>query len=210
MISVEDLKKIFPKVDDEKFVSAISKGVLKLSDTQIKTITFVYFMCYWVESDLNAVITDPWKEIYKTESTEEVIKAKKSIERYCFGEKKSDLKLMEILKKLPGPIAKDILDTISDNYSLKRNFSIDNLESLTDKIFFYQNLFGKNNVSKILWEFKEIRNNISHGRIDALKYEGNEISLRSTKEKMLIDYLEAYLNPDHSRMEETLRKIKLL
>ena len=209
MYNIEDLKKIFPKVDDEKFINAISKGVLKLSDSQINTIIFVFFICYWVENDLNAVIADPWKEIYKMAPEEEIVKAKKSIERYCFGEDKSDFKLKEILKNIPKNIAKDITDTIDDNYSLKRNRSIDNLEYLTDKISFYQNMFGENNVSKVLWKFQKVRNDISHGRINVLKYDENEISLRSTKEKMLIDYLEAFSNPDHSKLDMILKVIAL-
>ena len=84
---------------------------------------------------------------------------------------------------------------------------IENLDFLTEKIRVYQGCYGSNNVTKILWEINRLRNDVSHGRIDALVYEGNSLLLRNVKEKLLMDYMEAVNNPDHSKspLQEDLK-----
>ncbi len=79
---------------------------------------------------------------------------------------------------------------------------VDNLEYFTDKIRLYEGMSGKNNVTGILWKLKKIRDDISHGRIHALAYEGKDLLLRATKEKILMDYLRAVNKPDHSNVSD--------
>jgi hypothetical protein len=196
--SIEDLKKIIGATSDDRLNFAISKGHLKLSDDEIGTVSFLFWLCYSAEIDLDAAIKIPWEIISKSTKPEVVRLARERMEQFVFGAPKSDIEFNEILKKIPVDTADQIKRTIKENFDLKRKRGIDGLESLTDKIAFYQAIFGENNVTKVLWEIKRIRNDISHNRIKELTYKDNNLYLRSTKEEILIDYLGATLNPDHS------------
>ena len=163
MYKVEDVKKMIGGVSDDKLNSAVSKGALKLSDDQINTVSFVFWLCYLAERDIGFVISESWKKLAEMFGVEAIKPAKKFLTEYVFGKDKE----------------KDI----------------ENLE----KIRVYQGCHGSNNVTKILWEINRLRNDVSHGRIDALIYAERSLLLREVKEKLLIDYMEAVNNPDHSK-----------
>ncbi len=167
MYKVEDVKKMIGGVSDDKLNSAVSKGALKLSDDQINTVSFVFWLCYLAERDIGFVISESWKKLAEMFGVEAIKPAKKFLTEYVFGKDKE----------------KDI----------------ENLDFLTEKIRVYQGCHGSNNVTKILWEINRLRNDVSHGRIDALIYAERSLLLREVKEKLLIDYMEAVNNPDHSK-----------
>lgn len=196
--SIEDIKKMVSTASDDKLNATISKGHLKLSDDEVGTISFLFWLCYSAEIDLDSAIQIPWKIVSESTQPEIVKLAKERLEKFAFGTPKSDMELNETLKNMSTNVADQIKRTIKENFDLKRKRGIDSLESLTDKIAFYQAIFGENNVTEVLWEIKRIRNDISHNRIKELIYKGNNLYLRSTKEEILIDYLSATLNPDHS------------
>jgi hypothetical protein len=199
MYTIEDIKKIIGTMSEDKIINAISKGALKLSDEQINTVSFIFWLCYLAERDLESVLTKPWELISTTTSPEVITKAKEMLDNIVFGSKKTDKDLENILENLPEEEAKKIRAIITKDYRLRRTSGIDNLEYFTDKILMYEGMFGKNNVVSILWEIKELRNAISHNKIDSLTYNGKDLVLRETKEKILIDYLEAVSEPDHSQ-----------
>lgn len=57
---IDDLKLIMKEVSDEMFNETISKGALQLSDNQIQTISFVFWLCFMAEKDLKDVINQAW------------------------------------------------------------------------------------------------------------------------------------------------------
>lgn len=185
-------------ISDEKVNNAISKGALKLSDDQIATVSFIFWLCYMAERDLEAVLTEPWDKIAEITKPEVVEAAKKMLDEMVFGVKQTEEELESVLKKIPEEEAKKIRAIISSDYRPRRIAGIDNLEYFTDKILMYQGIFGKNNLAQVLWDIKELRNLISHNQIDGLQYKGKDITLRSTKEALLMDYMGAVTNPDHS------------
>ncbi|OGI26046.1 MAG: hypothetical protein A3J76_05545 [Candidatus Moranbacteria bacterium RBG_13_45_13] len=76
------------------------------------------------------------------------------------------------------------------------------IEYLIDRLFFTEkiNIFEKasstnrpKNLLKYLRKINNIRNDVYHGRIDNLKYDGKNLTSRETKEK-LIDDLDSALN----------------
>ncbi|MBU6141509.1 hypothetical protein KGO95_00130 [Patescibacteria group bacterium] len=197
--SVDDLKKMIPGVSEEKFLVVISKGVLKLNDEEINTITFVFFLCLLAELNMGAVLTEPWKQIENISSFEKVKEAKKLLNEFITDKKFTEPPLDEVLKGLPNEIASKIRAVVIDRYRDKSILDMDNLNTFGDKILAYQAIKSKNNVTKILWILKGMRDDISHGRIMELKYEGQLLVNRKVKEKLLIDYMEAFSNPDHTK-----------
>jgi len=57
-----------------------------------------------------------------------------------------------------------------------------------DLIFIKERFFGKTNFVKLLWKLKKLRDDLSHGRIEKLKYDEENLSLKQTKKKLLMDY----------------------
>lgn len=49
------------------------------------------------------------------------------------------------------------------------------------------------------WTLSVIRNHLSHGRINELKYKGRSLEERDAKEEILTDYLEAMLFDDKTQ-----------
>jgi len=63
-MDVDDLKLMKEKVgtvSDEKLISTISKGALGLSDGEINTVSFVFWLVYMAETDLEDIITEAWR-----------------------------------------------------------------------------------------------------------------------------------------------------
>lgn len=166
MDPLELLKKKAREGTEVQLNETISKGALKLTDEQTGTVSFVFWLVYMAETDLNDVISEAWQLAKKTASPEVQATAKQMLEDMIKGERKID---------------------------------IENLEYFVDKIKVYEAMFGKNKHSKLFWKLNDIRNDLSHNRIDGLKYEGLSLSLRSTKEKVLFDYFDTMNETDSSK-----------
>lgn len=78
-------------------------------------------------------------------------------------------------------------------------FNFDNLEYFGQKIDLYQKMFGKTERTKLLWKINTIRNDLSHNRIDNLNYNGESLTSREAKEKIVIDYFETSFSADFSK-----------
>ena len=201
MYTIDDIKKGISGVPEDLLNNAISKGILKLSDDQINAVAFVFWICLLAERELDKVLKISW-DLSAAGSSDDVVQRAKAI----LGESVSggidyELKLEEALDVVPNGDAEKIRQLIKDGYTRKRKINIDDTPYFTDKIKLYEAVFSKNNVSSLLWKMMNLRNDISHGRIDDLKYEGESLTLRSAREKILVDYLEATLNPDHSKSQ---------
>jgi hypothetical protein len=153
------------EVSDQKLNETISKGALKMSDEQIATTSFAFWLVYMAETDLNTALSEAWS-------------SSKSLLPNAIEAAEKMLKEM-----IPG----------------KREVDINDLQYFSEKIKVYEALMGATERTKLLWKFNDIRNDLSHNRIDKLAYNDEVLSLRETKEKVLIDYFRTALNPDLSQ-----------
>lgn len=158
---LEQLKKVISSISDDKLIETFSKGALKLDDNQIKTVSFVFWLCYVAETDLNSIILQAWNMAQKATQF---------------------------------PNKEDVNKIIKD-----WGFDFDNLKYFSDKIKIYEKMFGQTARTKILWKINDIRNDLSHNRINSLTYNNESLTLRETKEKITIDYFETSSNIDFSK-----------
>ena len=162
MDQIELLKKAMREGSDQQLNETISKGALKMSDEQIATASFVFWLVYMAETDLNDTQVESWEKSGKSFPPE----VKKMSE--------------ELLQK-----------------KIKRKISMGNPEYFSEKIKVFEALFGeKNERTKLLWKLNDLRNDLSHNRINELKYDGQSLFLRKTKEKILFDYFDTSSNLD--------------
>lgn len=166
----EFFKNKIEDVSDQQINEAISKGALKMNDEQITTVSFVFWLVYMAETDLNDIIN---KSLTTTIST------------------------------LSPGVKKKVEEMLNKEIKGKKKIDINNLEYFSDKIKVYKALFGKTERTKLLWGLNDIRNDLSHNRIDDLRYKGELLSLRKTKEKILIDYFETVFQRDLSKSKFT-------
>lgn len=206
--NVEDVKKMLITVSDDKLNYAIAKGALKLNQNQIETIVFLFFLCYLSERDIETPLKKVWDKMPGVPS-EIILRAKELMNEYLSDKETKGLLLEDILKKeVSSEIATKIRQAVKESYNEKPILNIDNLSTFGEKIKAYEKMFAKNNVTAILWKIKLIRDDMSHGRINELKYEGQSLLLRETKVKILADYMDAVSNPDHSK-SQLREKIKI-
>ncbi len=168
MSSLDLFKQTIKTVSDDKLNETISKGALKLTDEQIATVSFVFWLVYMAEIDLKDILSKAWnnsKQFFPTNVNQ--------------GAKGLLLKM------------------ISD----QKNIDIENLEYFSDKIKIYEVMVGKTKHAELLHKLKDLRNDISHNRINELKYNNEDLFLRATKEKILIDYFETETEDDLSRSD---------
>lgn len=197
--SFEDLKKMIPGKIDEEFIAALSKGVLKLTQDEINTLMFVFFLCHIAERDIAAVFEGTFEKLSKITTPEVLQKSKEQINEFISGKKFTEPMLEDLLKELPEDMRDKIRASVKDRYREKSMLDIDNLQTFGEKVLAYQTIYSENNVSKILWKLKKIRDDISHGRILELTYEKESLMQRSTKEKLFFDYMNAVNQPEHQK-----------
>lgn len=105
------------------------------------------------------------------------------------------------MSALSPKVIKKVKEILKEEIKGKKEIDINNLEYFSDKIKIYEAMFGETERTELLWKLNDIRNDLSHNRINDLKYDGQLISLRKTKEKILIDYFETTLQTDFSKSE---------
>lgn len=164
-MDIEELKKTIHEGSDTQLNEAISKGALKLETSQIATVSFVFWLVYMAESDLNDVLRTSWDATSKFFTPE-----------------------------VNALAEKQLLDGVGGG----RKININQPEYFSDKIKIYEAMFGKTERARVLWKLNDIRNDLSHNRIDALSYNGQELAKRETKEKVLIDYFRTALDTNVS------------
>lgn len=165
------LKKMLSESTDLKLNHVISRGILKLNEDQIQTASFVFWLCYMAEKDLNDILKESW--------------------------------LISKEKSCPNPeVEKGVWKLLNSKISGDRELNIDNLDYFSDKIKIHRVLIGDNERTKIYWKLNDIRNALSHNKLDQLDYLGQSLYLRETKEKILYDYFYALSvdNLGHSKI----------
>lgn len=102
---------------------------------------------------------------------------------------------------LSPEVKKKVEEILKEKIKGEKEVNFNDLENFSDKVKAYEALFGETKRTKLLWKLKNIRDDLSHNRIENLKYEGQALSLRKTKEKILIDYFETAQEADFSKSE---------
>jgi len=59
-MSLEKLNQLIDEASEERMAEMFSKAALELSDEQINTVSFCFWLVYMAESDLNAAISESW------------------------------------------------------------------------------------------------------------------------------------------------------
>lgn len=177
---LDKLKEVIKSLSDKKLSQVISQGALKLDEDTTDTISFVFWICYMAENDLMDMEKKAWKitkTVSPTSTDAEVLRIAK--EEY-------DIPLHKI-----DPDDKDYVEQAI---------------YFSDLIKIKEKLFGKTNFTKLLRKINDIRNDLSHGRINELKYNNESLFLRLTKEKLIIDYFTYILetNKDDSPIWQKL------
>lgn len=181
MDQLDELLRRIKEGSEERLNEIISKGTLKLTDEQIATVSFGFWMVYMAEIDLNDSLRKAWK-LAKSQFPENV-------------QKIAEQKLSEMINE-----SKITCPTCGTRYSV-REININDPEYFSDKIKIFQASFGKTKLVKLLWQLNDIRNNLSHNRIDRLEYDGFPLSQRGTKEKLICDYIRMNGSIDSSESE---------
>ena len=202
-MNLNEFEKIMKNVSDEKFNETISKGALQLEDDQIKATSFVFWLVYMAESDLNDVIDGAWKLTQKhgTENKDvwEIVEG--WVQEMLTGEKEYEDKLDEVVGELSEEKRKEIMGIVKDFYQKKRIPNIAQLDYFIDKIRVVEGLYGETERVKLFWKLNSLRNKISHNKIDELRYNDEDLKQRSVREKLLLDYFRTALETDFSKSE---------
>lgn len=159
---LETLLQTITKIPDDDLDTVISYGALKYDDNTVSTVSFAFWICYMAEQDLGDVIEKAWAL------------SKLGYPENCTG------RVLSIIKNEYG-IKLHKIDPDDDAYN-KRDISFG------DRIKIEELMFGETKMVELLWKLKNIRDDLSHGRIVGLAYDGESLFLRSTKEKLVIDY----------------------
>lgn len=179
MKDIDLVIKLMHEGTDEQLRDFIPKGALLLSEEEINTVTFGFWTVFMAEKDLNSVIQMAWSSLL-AETSEEELKECQSLLTNLIGQSSTEC-----------PNCGHII--------LGREVNVAEPEYFSDKIKIVQALYGKNRRTEVLWKLNDIRNDISHNRIDRLQYNKNNLSLRSTKEQLIKDYLESAFEFDMSK-----------
>jgi hypothetical protein len=172
MSDLEQLKITLRGLSDKDLSEIISHGAMQYSDEIAQTVSFAFWICYMAEQDLKEVLERAWKMSKSAFPEIDHEKADQQIERDC------KIKLGKI-------------DPSRENYN-SRDITFGDL------ILIKERLFGKTDLVKLLWKLKKIRDGLSHGRINELKYKEKNLLLRLTKENLIIDYFTLAKKDDSS------------
>jgi len=199
MTNIETFEKMMKNASAEKFNETISKGALQLEDDQIQAVSFVFWLVHMVEKDMGDVIEQAWN--LAQSATPEVNQMAKQILQETILGKKERRNIDDSIADLPEEKRREIMDAVQDNYIEKRKIDLENLEYFSDKIKVFQAMFGNIDRTKLLWKLNDLRNEISHNRIDNLQYNGEDLTQRATKERLFLDYMKTALTTDFSKSD---------
>ncbi len=178
---LEELKKRLSVVSETQINEMFSKGALKLTEAQIGTVSFVFWLVYMAEADLNTISKKAW-EIAKDPASHEIeVVAEKMLQDRIGGQK--------IICPSCGTVCRN------------REIKPFEPEYFSDKIKVYEAFFGKTDRTNLLWKLNDIRNDLSHNRVDTLSYNGELLSERNTKEKLVLDYFRTSQDVDLSKSD---------
>lgn len=163
---VERLEELVNADYDGKIYSLIPKGILRLDDQQIATVSFVFWVCHLAEVNMHTLIKHAWDVVEKAFSKEDSDAAQKLLD-----------------------------ERIKDKFSKKgRKIDVKNLKYFGDKVKVINTLSGNTDYTNLLWILKDLRDNISHTRINDLQYKNRDLNDLKVQKTLLIDYVRAMEN----------------
>lgn len=162
---IEDFKETVKRSSDADFLNVIAKGALKMSDEQISTASFIFWLVYMIETGMDEANKFAWSVATEGASLEEIEQLKRQ--------------MSERVGKIQSP------DVRTPKY-------------FSEQVKIYEAVHGITEQSKFLQKILGLRNDLSHRRINNLKYNGESLFDRHVKEKILLDYFEFSTNPDLS------------
>jgi len=163
---IAQLKSLIKENKDSPLDEVISRGALKLDDNHIETVSFIFWLCYMAEYDLDDILRESFRLAKKAYPVNDFI--------------------IKVLKEEHNLDIKKI-DPDNPDY-------LPNEITFGDRIKILKNSFGDDQAVKLLWKLKGLRDDISHGRIKKLSYNNKNLLLRETRENLLIDYFNQMLN----------------
>ena len=197
-MDIDTLLKVMKTIPDSKLDQTFI-GALNLTEEQQGVVTFVFWLCYMTEIDLESIIQAAWANSNKFFPKETNDAAEKMLIDRLKGYRSKDANISDVLVSIKNLSDRDrttIKDFVDKNYNSKPIFAgVNSLPYFIDKIRVYESLFGKTNRTNLLWKINTIRNDLSHNKIDSLQYNGESLSLRSTKEKIIEDYFRTSAAP---------------
>jgi hypothetical protein len=87
-------------------------------------------------------------------------------------------------------LAKAVKDLLQVGIRGEKEIDPENMEYFIDKIKVYESFYGKDNRTKLFYKLNDIRNDISHNRIDELTYNNASLYEVETKRLLLKKYFE--------------------
>lgn len=169
MVKEEKLKSvkiILEAFTDTDFNSYIPKTMLKLSQKEIDTIQFVFWFCHIVERDLDSALQQAFRNMES-----------------IMG--KTPKKLVDLIKERFG-VRIEKVDPNNPKYDPE-------CITFNDRIDIVEKSMGKSDHTRFLRKIKKLRNDLSHGRIDDLTYEGKDLAEIETKRILIFDYIKQAL-----------------
>lgn len=202
---IEALKEKMKGISDSQLNESFI-GSQNLNKEQRELVDFVFWLCYTAETDLEQVIREAWERASSLFTDNSNKAAEQALFERLKGYRKTDEAVGDFSQKLSSLSHEDresLLEYISGNYQQKRAIStMTDLPYFIDKIKLYEGLFGHNAHVTMFYKINDIRNALSHNKLNELTYNGESLELRGTKEKVLIDYLATMLEDSNFEQSE--------
>lgn len=158
---LDELREQLKKFSNEDFNDFIPMQMLGLSKEETLTVQAIFWFCHMVERDLDNVL------------------------RFAFRQ----------VELIEGKTPDEVLKYISDTYQVEFHKVDPNDDSYDprsvtfgQRISFVEKMQGKNKHIKFLWEVKNLRDDLSHLRIQDLNYKGKSLLDNEVKIELFQDY----------------------
>ena len=161
------LKTTLESYSTEDFTHLIPKSIIGLSKAQQETVQFAFWFSYIVETDLTRVLSEA------IANTKNILgETQPEVDKYLREEHNIRYEII------------DVDHPKYDPYSITFNNRIDIVEKMR----------GKDTHTNFFRKIKKLRNDLSHGRILELSYNGKSVFDDDTKREMLHDYISGMIN----------------
>lgn len=163
----EQLSSLLSQFSNEDFRMYIAKRVLGLSEEEVLTVEFVFWFCHAIEQQLRSVLAEAWENM-------EGELGVAPPELHAFLKQEYGFKTEKVAPSHPDYDARNV--------------------TFGDLIHYVELLRGKTPHVNFLWKVKNIRDDLSHGRIQELEYENHSLFAKETKIKLIKDNLRLIMN----------------
>lgn len=157
---LNELREKLSQLTESELINYITTDILNITPEQKTTAEFVFWFCNTVEKHLKSVLEEGMKMVNTLLGTPAPEQRQFIVDQY-------GVKLEKI-------------DTTHPNYN-PRDISFG------DMIYVVEQMRGKTPHVKFLWKVKKIRDDLSHGRINELKYEGESLEKKEVKMRLIED-----------------------